>query len=164
METDAYIAIGSNLGDRELNLLKAVAELGRLEGCRVTAVSRFFETFPVGMQKDTPFFYNGVVRIATTCFPHDLLHKLKRIERDVFGRELNVRLQSRYIDLDILLYGDIQLVTPDLILPHPLMTTRCFVLKPLADIAPDLREPVSKLTVTELLGRLSNDEQVRPLE
>ena len=79
METDAYIALGSNLGDRELNLLRAVAELGKVTGCRVTALSRFYETSPVGMPQDTPTFYNGVVRVTTSLSAQGLMEQLQRI-------------------------------------------------------------------------------------
>jgi 2-amino-4-hydroxy-6-hydroxymethyldihydropteridine diphosphokinase len=164
VETDAYIALGSNVGDRELNLLRAVAELGKLAGCRVTALSRFYETSPVGMPLDTPAFYNGVVRLATTRSPQVLLGELQRIERELFGRTPSRQPQSRRMDLDLLLYGDTVLATPELTLPHPRMTARRFVLLPLSDIAADLREPSSNRTVAGLLADLKSDEQVRPLE
>lgn len=164
METDAYIALGSNLGDRELNLLRAVAELGKTAGCRVTALSRFYETSPVGMPSGTPAFYNGAVRLSTTLTPHELLYELQRIEREIFGRVAAVKPQSRRLDLDLLLYGTTQLVTPDLILPHPRMKVRRFVLLPLVDIAPELCDPTSKLNLAELLASLETDEQVSPVE
>ena len=164
VETDAYIALGSNLGDRELNLLRAVAELGKIPGSRVTGLSRFYETSPVGMSAGTPTFYNGVARLVTDRAPHDLLAELQRIERDCFGRTPAAEPQSRRMDLDLLLYGTEQLATSDLILPHPRMKARRFVLLPLADIAPTLREPVSQQTIADLLAGLTSDEQVRPLE
>ena len=164
VETDAYIALGSNLGDRELNLLLAVAELGKIPGSRVTGLSRFYETSPVGMPAGTPTFYNGVARLVTDRTPHDLLTELQRIERDCFGRTPAAEPQSRRMDLDLLLYGTEQLATADLILPHPRMKARRFVLLPLADIAPTLREPVSQQTIADLLAGLTSDEQVRPLE
>ena len=164
METDAYIALGSNLGDRELNLLRAVAELGKVTGCRVTALSRFYETSPVGMPNGTPAFFNGVVRLATTLTASGLMEQLQRIERELFGRTPALKPQSRRLDLDLLLYGAEQLATPDLTLPHPRMTTRRFVLLPLADIAPNLREPCTNSTIAELLAGLASDEQVTPLE
>jgi 2-amino-4-hydroxy-6-hydroxymethyldihydropteridine diphosphokinase len=164
VETDAYIALGSNLGDRELNLLRAVAELGKVTGCRVTALSRFYETSPVGMPNGTPAFFNGVVRLATTLTARGLMDQLQRIERELFGRTPALKPQSRRLDLDLLLYGAEQLATPDLTLPHPRMTTRRFVLLPLADIAPNLREPCTNSTIAELLAGLASDEQVTPLE
>lgn len=164
VETVTYIALGSNLGDRELNLLLAVAELGKTPGCRVTALSRFYETSPIGMASDTPAFVNAVARLATTLTPGDLLKELQRIERERFGRTPSGHPVSRRMDLDLLLYGDNQLETPELIIPHPRMTTRRFVLLPLSDIADDLREPVSKRTITELLTDLQSDDRVTPLE
>lgn len=164
METNAYIALGSNLGDRELNLLLAVAELGKISGSRVTALSRFYKTSPVGMPADTPVFYNGVARLATPLSPLALLQELQRIERERFGRAPSNQPVSRLMDLDLLLYGDEQLATAELIIPHPRMTVRRFVLLPLADIAADLREPVSNRTIAKLLANLKSDELVTPLE
>lgn len=137
MEIDAYIALGSNLGDRELNLLRAVAELGKIPGSRGPGF-RFYETSPVGMPVGTAFYNEFARRHHRT--PRELLAELQRIERDSFGRTPAAEPQSRRMDLDLLLYGTEQLTTPDLILPHPRMTARRFVLLPLADIAPTLRE------------------------
>ena len=164
MQVDAYIALGSNLGDRELNLLRAVAELGKIPGSRISALSRFYETSPVGMPPGTPAFYNGVARLTTDQTPLELLRRLQQIERDVFKRTPAAKPQSRRMDLDLLLYGSEQLATADLSLPHPRMTARRFVLLPLADIAPNLREPVSNRTIKELLACLDTDEQVSLLE
>jgi len=164
VDTDAYIALGSNLGDRELNLLRAVAELGKSPGCRVTALSRFYETSPVGMLPGTPSFYNAVARIATRLQPDELLKELLRIEKDLFGRVPAAEPQSRRMDLDLLLYGALERQTSDLTIPHPRMLQRRFVLAPLADIAPDLRLPGSADTIAGQLARLTSDEQVQLLE
>lgn len=164
METDAYIALGSNLGDRELNLLRAVSELGRLPGCRVTALSRFYETSPVGMPDGTPSFLNGVLRLSTGLGPRDLLAELQRIEQQVFGRSASATPVSRRMDLDLLLYGDQLLDEPDLTVPHPRLAQRRFVLQPLAEIAPDLVEPLSGTTISSLLAGLQSEERVTPLE
>lgn len=164
METDAYIALGSNLGDRELNLLRAVSELGRLPGCRVTALSRFYETSPVGMPADTPAFLNAVLRLSTALAPRELLTQLQRIEYQVFGRTASATAISRRMDLDLLLYGHQVLTEPDLIVPHPRLTVRRFVLQPLAEIAPQVVEPLSGRTISDLLAMLQTDERVTPLE
>ncbi|CAH2032663.1 2-amino-4-hydroxy-6-hydroxymethyldihydropteridine diphosphokinase [Trichlorobacter ammonificans] len=165
VETEAYIALGSNLGDRELNLLRAVAELGRLPGCRVTALSGFYETAPVGMPDGTPSFYNAVLRLSTTvASPLDLLHELQRIERDLFGRSRSTTPQSRRMDLDLLLFGEQTRATEELTLPHPRMTQRKFVLMPLLEITPDLIDPRSGRPLRELLPTLPPDQQVRALE
>jgi len=164
METDAYIALGSNLGDRELNLLRAVAEIGRLRGSKLSALSPFYETSPVGMPADTPSFYNGVARLSTALSPEELLAELQRIEADVFGRVKSSAPESRRMDLDLLLYGQTRIEQPDLTIPHPRMFKRRFVLEPLAAVAPELADPVSGRTVAEMLAALESDEQVRPLE
>lgn len=164
MDTDAYIALGSNLGDRELNLLRAVAELGKTPGCRVTGLSRFYETSPVGMPSGTPSFYNAVARVATCLQPDDLLKELRRIEQDLFGRVPTAEPQSRRMDLDLLLYGALERQTPDLTIPHPRMLQRRFVLAPLADIAPDLQPPGSTVTIAGHLSQLATNEQVHLLE
>src|SRR6185369_13600729 len=85
VEMDAYIALGSNLGDRELNLLRAVAEIGKLPSCRVTGLSPFYETSPVSITDQPPFF-NAALRLATGLSPHDLLNRLQHIENAIFGR------------------------------------------------------------------------------
>lgn len=164
METDAYIALGSNLGDRELNLLRAVSELGRLPGCRVTALSRFYETSPVGMPADSPAFLNAALRLSTELAPRELLTQLQRIEHQVFGRTPSATAISRRMDLDLLLYGHQVLTEPDLAVPHPRLTARRFVLQPLAEIAPQAVEPLSGRTISDLLAMLQTDERVTPLE
>ncbi len=164
MDTDAYIALGSNLGDRELNLLRAVAELGKTPGCRVTALSRFYETSPVGMPPATPSFYNAVARVTTRLQPDELLKELFRIEQEIFGRIPAAEPQSRRMDLDLLLYGTQEIHTPDLTIPHPRMLQRRFVLAPLADIAADLQPPGSTVTIAGHLALLASEEQVQLLE
>jgi 2-amino-4-hydroxy-6-hydroxymethyldihydropteridine diphosphokinase len=159
VETDAYIALGSNRGDRELNLLRAVAEIGKTHGCRVTGVSAFYETSPVGVI-DQPSFYNGVLRLATELPPRELLERLLHIEREVFGRIRTVQWGPRPIDLDLLLYGSMIVEEEGLIVPHPRMAERRFVLQPLCDLAPGLVHPVLGQTVAELLKTLQSGESV----
>ena len=163
METDAYIALGSNQGDRELNLLRAIAEIGKIPGCRVTALSPFYETSPVGAAIGQNSFYNGVVRVACSLTAEELFGNLARIESSVFRRVRSGACDPRTIDLDLLLYGEDVIDTTDLTVPHPRLTERLFVLRPLCDIAPDLRQPVSGITVRELLSRLDTDESVVPV-
>lgn len=156
---DAYIALGSNLGDRELNLLRAVAEIGKLPAGRVTGLSPFYETSPVGVV-DQPLFLNAVLRLATGLSPHDLLNRLRHIENDIFARTGTLRWGPRNIDLDLLLYGDLVINDTDLIVPHPRMAERRFVLQPLSDIAPDVVHPVLGRSIVELLAELRSDETV----
>jgi len=159
VQTDAYIALGSNMGDRELNLLRAVAEIGRIPDCKVTGLSSFYETSPVGVTEQPPF-YNAVLRIQTALSPHELLERLIRIETDVFGRTRTTHWGPRRIDLDLLLHGGTTISDDRLTVPHPRMSERRFVLQPLCDIAPDLVHPVVGKTIAELLEALRTDETV----
>lgn len=159
MEECAYIALGSNLGDRELKLLTAVGELGKLPGTRVTALSPFYETEPVGgVVQDN--FYNAVARVVTVLAPGDLLQELKRIETRVFKRKPTVHWGPRSMDLDILCYGNLVYSDPQLTIPHPRLAERRFVLQPFADIAPDLVHPTLGKTISELLAALTTTETV----
>jgi 2-amino-4-hydroxy-6-hydroxymethyldihydropteridine diphosphokinase len=142
-----YIAIGSNLGEKKANCLRAVALLPE-RGIVPNKVSPVFETEPRGV-KDQPPFMNMAVEAETGLAPGDLLMALKDIEREM-GRAETVRWGPRVIDLDILLYDDLVLKEPGLEIPHPLMHERGFVLGPLSEIAPDLVHPVLKKTVREL--------------
>ena len=151
--------MGSNLGDRELKLLSAVAELGRLPGTRVAALSPFYETEPVGgVPQDN--FYNAVARVATTLPPLELLDRLKRIEVEVFHRVPSGHWGPRSLDLDILLFGDLVLADERLVIPHPRLAERRFVLQPLADIAPSLLHPVLGTSIAQLLAALDSTEMV----
>jgi 2-amino-4-hydroxy-6-hydroxymethyldihydropteridine diphosphokinase len=159
VQTDAFIALGSNLGDRELNLLLAIAELGKLPGSKVTALSSFYETSPVGVT-DQPFFLNAVLRLATELDPPDLLSQLQRIEKVVFGRTRTIRWEARKMDLDLLLYNNQVVTSPELVLPHPRLAERRFVLQPLCEIAPQLIHPVLMRSMKKLLDDLRSNESV----
>ena len=159
MEECAYIGLGSNQGDRELRLLTAIAELGRMPGTRVTALSNFYETEPVGGVPQENF-YNAVVRILTGLSPLELLAALKRLETVVFQRKPAVHWGPRSMDLDILLYGDLVLSDDRLTIPHPRLAERRFVLQPLADIAPSLVHPVLGRSIAELLASLTSTDKV----
>jgi len=159
VEIDAYIALGSNSGDRELNLLRSVAELGKLPASKVTGLSPFYQTSPVG-NLNQENFYNAVLRISTGLAPRPLLNHLLRIETEIFKRTRTIHQGPRSMDLDLLLYGSDSIDEPDLIVPHPRMAERRFVLQPLCDIAPQLLHPVVGRTFRELLDALKSDETV----
>lgn len=159
METDAYIALGSNIGDRELNLLRAVAEVGKLPESRVTALSSFYETSPVGAVAQEPF-YNAVLRLSTRLDARSLLTSLLRIEDESFKRTRTVHQGPRRMDLDLLLYGSEVISETNLIVPHPRLTERRFVLQPLCEIAPELRHPLTGARIREILAALKSDETV----
>ena len=143
----AYVALGSNLGDKEANLRKAL-ELLQERGVEIVKTSTFISTEPYGVT-DQPQFLNGVCEVRTSLVPLALLHTLLEIEQEM-GR---VRLRhwgERNIDLDLLLYEDVVLDTPELKLPHPDMQNRDFVLLPLAEIAPELVHPILQKSIEEL--------------
>lgn len=149
----AYIALGSNLGDKEKNLRRALLLLTQ-QGVEVVRVSSFLSTEPYGVT-DQPQFLNAVACVRTSLAPLALLDVLLATEL-AMGR---VRLRhwgERNIDLDLLLYEDVVLDTPRLCLPHPDMQNRDFVLLPLAEIAPELKHPTLHKTIWELKEELMN--------
>lgn len=156
----AYIALGSNLGDKEANLRLGVEGLRSTRGCRVEAVSDFLVTEPYGgVEQDD--FLNGAMKIRTLLTPHELLERLHEIEQEA-KRERVVRWGPRTLDLDILLYDDLILDEEELHIPHIEMYKRDFVLKPLCQIAPYVRHPVYNRTAAELLAALETQEAGEP--
>ena len=137
----AFVGLGSNLGEREATLWKALEGLGATEGIEVVAVSSFRETDPVGMV-DQPCFVNAAAALETSLRPRELLERLLDVERSL-GRDRAVeeRWGPRTLDLDLLLYGGETIDEPGLEVPHPRLAERAFVLEPLLELDPDLRLP-----------------------
>jgi 2-amino-4-hydroxy-6-hydroxymethyldihydropteridine diphosphokinase len=154
----AAVALGSNLesgfGDRRANLLEAVERIRRLG--EVRSVSSFYDTEPVGYLSQ-PRFLNGALLLATDLEPAALMRELLRVEQSMGRERVGVVTKGpRVIDLDLLLYGQVVMASEELVLPHPALQERRFVLEPLAEIAPGLVHPVLGLTVGEMLARLSD--------
>lgn len=153
----AYIGVGSNRGDRPANCRRAVKEVACIPGCAVVECSDWFLTEPVGV-KGQDWYLNGVLAVDTEISPRDLLLHLLAIEKRM-GRVRKTHWESRVMDLDLLLYGEEIVHGEDLVVPHPLMHQRRFVLAPLAQIAPGLRHPCLESTIAELLERLPEEGQ-----
>lgn len=144
-----YLGLGSNLGDRKVNMRRALRLLPPQVG--VEARSPVYETDPMYFT-DQPKFYNMAARGKTKLSPTELLEHVKKIETGM-GRSGITRNQPRVIDIDILAYDEELVSTDDLVIPHPRMTERAFVLVPLHDVAPRFIHPISKLSVTDMLKR-----------
>ena len=151
-----YLGLGSNMGKRQRNLDRALELLS--QRLRLGQVSSIYDTEPVG-NTNQPRFLNLVCQIHTRLAPTELLTLAKGIELKM-GRTPGKSGAPRPIDIDILLYGDQVLETPELVIPHPRLTERAFVLVPLAEIAPDLVHPVSGQTIRELLQRVTEKQGV----
>lgn len=156
---EAYLSLGSNVGDREGYLREAIRRLEHVG--HVTSVSSFYETEPVEFT-DQAWFLNCAVAIEVEKTPMQFLCELLRIEQEM-GRERVQKKGPRVIDIDIVLFDAIVVNTPDLTIPHPAMHDRRFVLEPLAEIAPAAWHPVLKKTVRELLDDLPAGQAVRKM-
>ena len=148
----AYIALGSNLGNREAYIKDAVKALNDIRGCQVKQISDLIETEPYGVT-DQDNFLNGCLELETLLPPEELLEELNRIESEA-GRERKVHWGPRTLDLDIIFYDDLIVQETELCIPHVDMQRRSFVLEPLAQIAPYKRHPVYGKTVKEMLEEM----------
>lgn len=155
---NVLLSLGSNVGDREANLVAALEGIHALKTCAVVRLSHCYETKPVG-EVEQPDFLNMAAEIETAYEPLELLDAVKGIEREV-GRVPTKRWGPRVIDIDIILWKDRVVSEPELSIPHPEYRHRTFVLAPLAEIAPDAVDPVSGATVTELLADVRLTSQV----
>jgi 2-amino-4-hydroxy-6-hydroxymethyldihydropteridine diphosphokinase len=155
--TTAIISLGSNLGNKKENLLSAIELLKVRSGIKVAAISPFYRTEPVDYL-DQDWFVNAAIKIETNLEPEQLLNVLKSIEVRLKQVKKSIRFGPRIIDLDIIYYGGMIVSTDELIIPHPRMHKRCFVLKPLCDIETEIIHPVLKLKPDEMLNKLSNEE------
>ena len=158
--TVAYVALGANLGDPLKALPEVIEVIEAVEGIAVTGRSRFYSTAPI--DSSGPDYTNAVIRIETCIDPESLLQMLLAIEKD-FGRKRPVGIHNapRTMDLDLLLYGDVEMASETLILPHPRMHERAFVLVPMADID-EMVEIPHKGRVQDLLPTVA-DQMIRPL-
>lgn len=163
MKKRAYLGLGSNVGERQLYIERALEEM-RTAGIEVHRVSSLYETEPVGVA-DQPWFLNCVAEVDTELMPLQLLHKLQGIEHRLGRRRAaGDKPRPRTIDIDILLFGNHVMDTAELAIPHPRMTERRFVLEPLRELAGDLRHPVSRRTVSELLAAVSDRSRIQRLK
>ena len=154
---NAYIGVGSNIGHKIDHCKRAISLMGRLEGCSIRVQSPFYRTEPVGVEGQD-LYVNGVVGVDTDLSADTLLKCLLEIEAHM-GRVRRKKWDARVIDLDILLFGSRIIQKPDLIVPHPLMHLRRFVLTPMLQIAPNLIHPVLCKSIRELAGSLPEDGQ-----
>jgi 2-amino-4-hydroxy-6-hydroxymethyldihydropteridine diphosphokinase len=159
MQRRAYVALGSNLGDREAVLRRALASLAATPGVERVQASALYETEPVGPPQGP--YLNAVAALDTALDAFALLARLRELEREsgrVRGPERNA---PRTLDLDLLLFGGDCIDTPELTVPHPRLHERAFVLVPLAELAPDAKHPRLRARISELLARLPDRSGVR---
>ena len=168
----AYISLGSNLGRKKANIRKAVKLLSKKKDVKILKVSSLYETEPVGYVKQD-WFVNTCLKAETNLSPRQLLKTLKDIEKELkrkkrftphlFKGAGFIRWGPRTIDLDILLYDNLRLKTKDLVIPHPEMHKRAFVLIPLMELEPNLGHPTKRKSILELLANLKRSKKVKRL-
>jgi 2-amino-4-hydroxy-6-hydroxymethyldihydropteridine diphosphokinase len=160
----AYISTGSNMGEKQGNCREALAALNKTETITVESISRFYLTEPMEYS-DQPWFVNAAAKIRTNLAPVDLLAVLKSFEVRYGRVDSGIRFGPRPLDFDIIFYNDLIIETESLIVPHPRMHNREFVLRPLNDLAPELIHPVFNKSICRMLDELSGqNQQCIPLE
>ena len=153
-----YISVGSNMGDRLQNCRQGITALSRFGEFRIIAQSRIYMTEPVDYE-DQDWFINMVVKLETTHDPFELLENIKSVQRAAGRKRDVIRFGPRVLDLDIIFFDDLVLDSDRLVVPHPRMHQRRFVLKPICDIDPTILHPVLKKDMQSLLDGLGKDEQ-----
>ena len=157
-----YIGLGSNLGRKKANIRRAVKLLNKKRDIKILKVSSSYETEPVGYVKQD-WFVNACLKAETNLSPRQLLNTLKDIEKKLKRKKRFIRWGPRTIDLDILLYDNLRLKTKDLVIPHPEMHKRAFVLIPLIELEPNLIHPTKRKSILELLANLKRNKEVKRL-
>ena len=155
MAANVAIALGSNLGESMNTLNSAITSLTKISGITVSTYSSWYQTKPIGPSQ--PDYINGCALLEVELEPHQLLKTLLEIEQE-FGRKRIQHWGPRTLDLDLILYENLVLDTPDLIIPHPRMRERAFVLVPLAEIAPNWIDPVTQNYILQLLEKVDSTE------
>ncbi len=166
MTVIAYIGFGANLGDPLLKFDEAVHELRSLDGVRLIGKSSLYETRPVGLVDGGPDFVNAVIVVESDITAEVLINEMRKIERKL-GKTINHKSDlSRLIDLDLLFYGSEIINSDDLVVPHPRLLHRFFVLGPMAEVAADFVHPIEKKSMMELLEMIGSEEQepLKPVE
>ncbi len=154
----AYIAIGSNLGDKQVNCARGIAALNRVPGISVTARAKYYKTAPVDFT-DQDWFVNTAVKVETRLAADDLLRQLKKIEQAAGRTKSGIRFGPRVLDMDIIFLGDLIFKSDRLEIPHPRMHKRRFVLEPICDIDPTAMHPVLEKPVKTLLAQIADPDQ-----
>ncbi|MBA7621400.1 Bifunctional folate synthesis protein [subsurface metagenome] len=157
-----YICLGSNLGRKKANIRRTIKLLSKKKDIKILKVSSLYETEPVGYVKQD-WFVNACLKAETSLSPRQLLNTLKDIEKQLKRKKAFPKWGPRTIDLDILLYDNLKLKTKDLIIPHPEMHKRAFVLIPLMELEPNLIHPTKRKSILELLANLKKSKRVRKL-
>lgn len=159
MDNSAYLSIGSNMGDRLESLRKAIQLLDKSDQIKVELVSSIYETDPIGYI-DQACFLNAVIKISTSLQPEELLQACLRIELKL-GRKREIRWGPRTLDLDILLYNQENIETESLLVPHPRMQERAFVIIPLMELDPDIKLPNVNASLDDIVEQIPDKEGVR---